>query len=129
MPRRCPRVRSSSAARHSTTPATGAATTTVCRLRAHQRRCAGAAEQLGALRARRRDRGPKAKAAAGDANVMVHGADLAQSMLREGLLDQLQIHLIPVLLGQGRRLFSTDRIELELGRVLQRPASPTSTSE
>ena len=63
----------------------------------------------------------EAKAAAGDANVMVHGADLAQSMLREGLLDELEIHLIPVVLGQGRRLFGTDRIELEPARVIQAP--------
>jgi dihydrofolate reductase len=63
----------------------------------------------------------EAKAAAGDANVMVHGADLAQSMLREGLLDELEIHLIPVVLGNGRRLFGTDRIEFELSRVLDAP--------
>jgi riboflavin biosynthesis pyrimidine reductase len=29
------------------------------------------------------------------------GAGLAQSLLREGLLDELEIHLIPVLLGGG----------------------------
>lgn len=63
----------------------------------------------------------EAKAAAGDADVMVHGADLAQSLLREGLLDELQIHLIPVVLGAGRRLFGDDRIELELVRVLDAP--------
>jgi dihydrofolate reductase len=34
----------------------------------------------------------QAKAAAGDTDVMVHGADLAQSLLREGLLDELEIH-------------------------------------
>jgi dihydrofolate reductase len=59
-----------------------------------------------------------ATAAAGDRDVMVHGADLAQSLLREGLLDELQIHLVPVVLGQGRRLFGAARIELELTRVL-----------
>jgi dihydrofolate reductase len=63
----------------------------------------------------------EAKAAAGDENVMVHGAGLAQSLLREGLLDELEIHLIPVVLGDGRRLFSADRIELELSRVLDAP--------
>ena len=63
----------------------------------------------------------EAKAAAGDADVMVHGADLAQSMLHEGLLDELEIHLVPVLLGDGRRLFGPDRIELELSRVLDAP--------
>jgi len=66
-----------------------------------------------------------AKAAAGDQDVMVHGAGLAQSLLREGLLDELEIHLIPVVLGGGRRLFGADRIELELTRVLDAPASRT----
>ncbi len=63
----------------------------------------------------------EAKAAAGDQDVMVHGGDLAQSLLREGLLDELEIHLIPVVLGTGRRLFSADRVELELTRVLEAP--------
>ncbi len=62
-----------------------------------------------------------AKAAAGEKNVMVHGADLAQSLLREGLLDEMEIHLIPVVLGSGRRLFGTERLEFELTRVLEAP--------
>ncbi len=63
----------------------------------------------------------EAKAAAGEENVMVHGAGLAQSLLREGLLDEMEIHLIPVVLGDGRRLFDADRVELELTRVLDAP--------
>jgi dihydrofolate reductase len=63
----------------------------------------------------------EAKAAAGEQDVMVHGAGLAQSLLREGLLDELEISLIPVVLGDGRRLFGADRIELELTRVLDAP--------
>ncbi|HEY4455881.1 MAG TPA: dihydrofolate reductase family protein [Pseudonocardiaceae bacterium] len=63
----------------------------------------------------------EAKIAAGDQDVMVHGAALAQSLLREGLLDELEIHLIPVVLGSGRRLFGADRVELELTRVLDAP--------
>lgn len=63
----------------------------------------------------------EAKAAAGDRDVMVHGARLAQSLLREGLLDELEIHLIPVLLGGGRRLFGAERAELELTRVIDAP--------
>jgi dihydrofolate reductase len=65
-----------------------------------------------------------AKEAAGERDVMVHGASLAQSLLREGLLDELEIHLIPVLLGEGRRLFEQlgrDHIDLELTRVLDAP--------
>jgi dihydrofolate reductase len=63
----------------------------------------------------------EAKAAAGEQDVMVHRADLAQSLLREGLLDELEIQLIPVVLGGGRQLFGADRIELELTRVLDAP--------
>ena len=50
-----------------------------------------------------------AKAAACDQDVMVHGAALRSRWLREGLLDELEIHLIPVVLGDGRRLFGADR--------------------
>jgi dihydrofolate reductase len=66
----------------------------------------------------------QAKEAAGDANVLVHGADLAQSCLRAGVLDELEIHLIPVLLGDGRRLFEhlgAEHVELELTRVVDAP--------
>ena len=43
----------------------------------------------------------EAKAAAGDQDVMVHGASLAQSLLREGLLDQLKLWLHPVFSGEA----------------------------
>ena len=49
----------------------------------------------------------QAKAAAGDRNVMVHGAYTAQRALEAGVLDELQIHQIPVLFGRGRRLFES----------------------
>jgi dihydrofolate reductase len=66
----------------------------------------------------------QAKQAAGDANVLVHGAELAQSCIRAGVLDELEIHLIPVLLGAGRRLFEQlgpEHVELELTRVVDAP--------
>lgn len=66
----------------------------------------------------------QAKAAAGDRDVMLHGANTAQGCLRAGLLDVLEIQLIPVLLGQGRLLFDAleaERIELELVRTLEAP--------
>lgn len=66
----------------------------------------------------------EARAAAGERDVMVHGAATAQSMLRAGLLDELAIHLVPVLLGQGRRLFDDvppELYELELLRSLEGP--------
>ncbi len=65
----------------------------------------------------------QAKRAAGDANVMVHGADLAQSLLHASVLDELEVHLIHVLLGGGRPLFGelTEHTELELIRVIDAP--------
>lgn len=66
----------------------------------------------------------QAKAAAGDRNVMVHGANTAQELLRAGLLDEMEIHLVPVLLGEGRRLFESlgfEHIELLLTRALEAP--------
>jgi dihydrofolate reductase len=65
----------------------------------------------------------QAKAAAGDRNVMVHGAYTAQRALEAGVLDELQIHQIPVLFGAGRRLFEVlpSRVELEIVRVIDTP--------
>ena len=65
----------------------------------------------------------QAKAAAGDRNVMVHGAYTAQRALEAGVLDELQIHQIPVLFGGGRRLFELlpSRVELEIVRVIDTP--------
>jgi dihydrofolate reductase len=63
-----------------------------------------------------------AKRAAGEKNVLVHGAATAQLALAAGVLDELEIHLIPVLLGQGRRLFDNlrpEHIELERTRILE----------
>lgn len=67
----------------------------------------------------------QAKAAAGDRNVLVHGAYTAQKALAAGVLDELQIHQIPVLLGRGRRLFDIlpSRIELEIARVIDTEAA------
>jgi dihydrofolate reductase len=65
----------------------------------------------------------QAKAAAGDRYVMVHGAATAQSALEAGVVDELQIDLIPVLFGRGRRLFDVlpSRIELDIVRVIDTP--------
>jgi dihydrofolate reductase len=67
----------------------------------------------------------QAKAAAGGRDVMLHGAYTAQECLRARVLDAMEIHLIPVLLGQGRPLFDRlgpEHIELELVRQLQSPS-------
>jgi len=65
----------------------------------------------------------QAKAAAGERNVLVHGAYTAQAALAAGVLDELQIHQVPVLFGGGRRLFEVlpVRIELEIVRVIDTP--------
>jgi dihydrofolate reductase len=63
-----------------------------------------------------------AKDAAGDKNVLVHGAGITQRALKAGLLDELEIHLIPILMGEGRRLFEhlgVKQRELERVRVLE----------
>jgi dihydrofolate reductase len=65
----------------------------------------------------------QARAAAGDREVMVQGAYTAQRALEAGVLDELQIHQVPVLLGGGRRLFDVlpSRVELEIVRVIDTP--------
>jgi dihydrofolate reductase len=67
----------------------------------------------------------QAKAVAGDRNVAVHGAYTAQQALEAGVLDELQIHQIPVLFGGGRRLFEVlpARVELEIVRVIDTPGA------
>lgn len=70
----------------------------------------------------------QAKTAAGDRDVPVHGAYTAQAALAEGVLDELQIHQVPVLFGCGRRLFEglPGRIELEIVRVIDTPEATHS---
>jgi dihydrofolate reductase len=65
----------------------------------------------------------QAKAAAGVRNVLVHGAYTAQRALEAGVLDELQLHQIPILLGRGRRLFDLlpASIELAIVRVVDTP--------
>ena len=65
----------------------------------------------------------QAKAAAGDQDVLVHGAYTAQRALEAGVLDELQIHQVPVLFGRGLRMFDAlpSRVELEIMRVIDTP--------
>jgi len=66
----------------------------------------------------------QAKAAAGDRDVMMHGAYTGQEALKAGVLDAIEIQLRPFLLGQGRRLFDglpAEHIELNLVRTLDAP--------
>jgi dihydrofolate reductase len=64
----------------------------------------------------------RAREAAGDRNVLVQGAAVAQLALAAGLLDELELHVVPVLFGQGRRRFdnlAAEQVELERTRVLE----------
>jgi dihydrofolate reductase len=54
----------------------------------------------------------RAKQAAGHKDVLVLGADVARQLLSAGLLDEVRIHLVPVLLGEGTPLFAGERAEL-----------------
>jgi dihydrofolate reductase len=65
----------------------------------------------------------QAKSAAGDRNVSVLGAYTGQRALEARVLDEVQVHQIPVLFGGGRRLFDVlpSRVELEIIRVIDTP--------
>ncbi|MGD9735324.1 MAG: dihydrofolate reductase family protein [Solirubrobacterales bacterium] len=63
----------------------------------------------------------RAKEAAGERDVLVHGAGITRLALEAGVLDELELHVVPVLFGRGRRLFDglpAEQIELERVRVL-----------
>lgn len=47
----------------------------------------------------------QAKAAAGDKNVGMSGAEVGQRCVAAGLADEIYIHLVPVLFGSGTRMF------------------------
>ena len=68
----------------------------------------------------------QARAAAGDKNVALGGgADVVQQYLKAGLLDELQIHVVPLFLGGGVSLFGSlgiDPAELEQTRVIESPS-------
>ena len=54
--------------------------------------------------------------------MLVHGARIAQLALAAGVLDVLELHVVPVLLGAGRRLFEglgAKHIELERIRAVE----------
>jgi dihydrofolate reductase len=67
----------------------------------------------------------QARAAAGEKDVLVSGgANTVRQFVEAGLLDELQIHLAPVLLGEGVRLFGgidPQSVELEPTRVIDSP--------
>jgi dihydrofolate reductase len=67
----------------------------------------------------------QARGAAGEKDVRVAGgANTVQQFIEAGLVDEIQIHLAPVLLGEGIRLFErvgAEHVELESTRVIDSP--------
>jgi dihydrofolate reductase len=66
----------------------------------------------------------EARKIAGDKNIGVGGADITRQCLKLGLLDEIHIDLVPVLLGQGVRLFDhlgIEPVELERTGVIESP--------
>jgi len=64
----------------------------------------------------------RAKQGAGEKDVLVHGVGITRMALEAGVLDELELHVVPVLFGQGRHLFEglpAEQIELERTRVLE----------
>ncbi|MEU9588976.1 dihydrofolate reductase family protein [Streptomyces sp. NPDC048193] len=65
----------------------------------------------------------RARAAAGDGDVLVHGgATTVNQYLAAGLIDELRLHVVPLVLGAGTRLFEGVP-PLELEQLTSRPAS------
>lgn len=60
----------------------------------------------------------QAKAAAGEKDVVVLGADVGQQLLRAKLVDEVQIAIAPLLLGTGTRMFEQlEDMEIKLEKV------------
>jgi dihydrofolate reductase len=66
----------------------------------------------------------QARAVAGNKDVLISGgASVVQQALQAGLVDELQLHVVPLLLGDGVRLFGPgdQLLELEATRVIESP--------
>src|SRR4029453_5292100 len=66
----------------------------------------------------------QAKAAAGGKVGGLHGASAPQQALKAGLLDEIWVHLVPILLGDGVRLFAllgAGPVRLERTSVIESP--------
>ncbi len=62
-----------------------------------------------------------ARAAAGEKDIDVFSADIGQQLLRAGKVDEIHVHLVPVLFGAGTRLFENrgdDHIRLQITQVV-----------
>jgi dihydrofolate reductase len=68
----------------------------------------------------------RAREAAGEKDVALHGASAIRQALAAGALDELQLQIAPVILGGGLRLFEEGGpapVELELQRVVNAPGA------
>jgi dihydrofolate reductase len=69
----------------------------------------------------------QAKAAAGDKNVAVMGGpDIGRQFIEAGLVDEIGVHLVPVLFGSGTRMFEHlggEHIQLETTSVIETAAA------
>ena len=64
----------------------------------------------------------QARAAADEKDVDIIGGDIGRQLIRAGLVDEIHVHLVPVLFGAGSRLFESlgdDHIQLEAPRVTE----------
>lgn len=68
----------------------------------------------------------QAKTAAGDKAVFLHGASIMQQALPLGLVDEIRVHVIPVLIGGGTPLFGALDSSIKLERT-QAKATPAAT--
>jgi dihydrofolate reductase len=55
------------------------------------------------------------------------GADVAQQYLRAGLVDEMELHVVPLLLGDGARLFDNTGAQQRAFDLVRSVASPTVT--
>jgi len=63
-----------------------------------------------------------AKKAAGDKDVVIQGGNIAQQFITLGLVDEIFIHLVPVLFGSGTRLIEDlggEHVQLETIEVIE----------
>lgn len=68
----------------------------------------------------------QARAAAGDADVAVMGGPLGQQYLAQGLVDEIGVHVAPVLFGAGTRMFGDlvgGHIALEVVEIVPAPSA------
>ncbi len=68
----------------------------------------------------------QAKATAGDKSVAISGADVGQQLIQAGLVDEIGVHLVPVLFGGGTRMFEHlggEHIQLETIEVIETAAA------